>query len=684
LTDNYSPTDEQRLIIRHRHAPAIVVAGAGSGKTHTVVSHVMDLIVEGTDPQDIMMLTFTRKAAEEMRERLAATIGHEKADKVRAGTFHGIGSHELRRHGWQPDPTGNPQNIVRDFDVLGQGEAEDSLDLVRLRLNQEYSKELLKEMDLPSTAKIHEFISLCKNKQLSTRDGLKRLPLARKWKHPQIEPYLETLQARWRNEKLKNRELTYDDVLDAWLDLILRRPGTVANIQAIIVDESQDMNKNQFDIAYALFDAASTSHLMMVGDAAQSIYGWRGADVHQFDKFDDIINGGVRYTLSENFRSTPQILEVANHVLEGCNIKSIAKLRTRNADGPKPVLKGLDTPNEQARYVLDEMAKLPDDETVATIARTSMSLRPIEMQLRKANTPYAVFGGTPFSELNPVRDIMAMLRFAYTTMSEASMLRLLRLFDNIGSQTANEIISVGVPDCLTNNPFASRSGVRAQTAKYATDVLLSVWHRMTHTTWPDTMAHATTIYRWIRVEQKKASIKRRQENLSPEAIRAEIDTFKSETLDPLDHEIIPSLLEFAKMAKSATEFVDMFKLDRPQPSSDEDARISLTTVHSAKGLEYDNVFVVNCTDYDFSEHGSARTPEDAQEEQEEQRRCLYVAVTRAKKRLWCIWPKYDPIKREKCMPSRYLPTDTVAGKKTRHRAPAKAKQDDSLDWYYRM
>ena len=639
-------TDEQRNVVLHRNSPALVVAGAGSGKTQTVTSHVITLLADGIKPENIMMLTFTRKAAEEMRERIKAYVGEDLSNKIIAGTFHSVGVRMLRHFGWEYDRVYNPGLFASNFDVLGKGESADSLDLIRTRFNRTYptrhncTEETLLKMHLPSSDKLEDFFSQCKNRQLSIQEGLQTLSIAKEWTHKETLTYLQELALDWADEKRMTKQMNYDDILEAWQEIATNRPETCKHIQALVIDEAQDMNNVQHDITYAIYSAMPTNHLMLVGDAAQSIYGWRGANVYAFDEFPKTYPNTKIYELSKNFRSYEPILNIANQTLDGCDIKSTTHLSSVRGYGPDVHFREFNTEKHQAKAIFKIIKTTRPDQKVAVIARSSKTFHPIEAELIRENLEYEVCGGKPLSEQTQVRDIMALLRFAYNQMNEASLCRLLKLFNDVGDKTAADILDTDIEKCLTNNQYTNKTGIRADAINYACNTLKMAQRALELTPWPETMTTAIKIYRKILIDAEDAATEKQKHKQSKQKLQERADIFKHEILEHLDEVIAPILIEISKDSTSAQSFADDFKIERPQTLSEENAKITLTTIHSAKGLEWDRVIVANCTDNDFSaKKDSCRNQKEFKNEQEEQRRCLYVAVTRARNELWCFWPR---------------------------------------------
>ena len=677
-------TPEQTAVVNHRGTPALVVAGAGSGKTQTVTSHVASLIQDGIEPESIMMLTFTRKAAEEMRERIKTQVLEEQANKIIAGTFHSIGVRMLRRFGWEIDPQFLPGIYVNDFDVLGKGESADSLDLVRTRFNRTYAttyncdEDIIDDLHLPSSDAIEDFFSQCKNRQMSFEDGLNRLSVARKWKHPETLTYLENLYKVWSEQKIEDKTLNYDDILEAWSYMATNRPETCRHIKALIIDEAQDMNNIQHDIAHAIYSNMQGQHIMLVGDAAQSIYGWRGANVHAFDEFNEVYPNSTQYQLSKNFRSYQPVLDKANNVLIGCNIKSTTKLSSVRGTGPNVTTRSFYTQKDQAKEILRIIRQTPNDSNIAVIARSSQTLHMVEPELIKYNINYEFCGGKPLSEQTPVRDIMAMLRFAYGQMNEASLCRLLKLFDTIGDKIASYILDSDLSTCLEHNYYTNKRGQRADAVNNACKILSLTKTALQASPWPETMETAIKIYRKILVDAEASATKRVFKEKSTQKQHERENAFQQDILTRLDDVIAPILIEIAKDSPSAVSFADDFKIERPQTQAEGEAKVTLTTIHSAKGLEWDRVIVADCTDTSFSaKKDMFQNQKDFNDEQEEQRRCLYVAVTRAKNELWCLWPKQTLGQNSPNKISRYLgkqnsrKTYTPAYRNNRYRSQQK-------------
>ena len=649
-------TDEQKAIALHIDSPALVVAGAGSGKTETVTLHVRALAARGVRPNNIMMMTFTRKAAEEMRERIRDKAGDDVADSIVAGTFHSIGTRMLRSYGWKPAPDQAP---TADFDVLGAGEAADSLDLLKTRFDKRWcehahitEKELGKHVRQTSDA-LASFISKCTNMGLSVREGLDVLEVPEKWDVEYLRDYLPLLETAWRNERRNRHQLTYDDILEAWAERLQTFPQMVEHVQALVIDEAQDMNDSQHEIVRLIYDRMATNHLMLVGDAAQSIYGWRGSDVHAFDEFPENYDDAKVYELSCNFRSYAPVLDMANDVLEGMDVQSTTRLWSKRGRGPKVHNRICSTQMAQASEIARLAKGASEDRRVCILARSSSSFPLIEMRLREQESRYRVCGGTPFAERKDVRDIMALLRFAYDKMNEESLCRLLKLFDNIGNMSAREILASPTDTCLEENALIRKKTQRAVAAKVACDTLRNCRTILRQKPWPEAMDTTIALYRKILVDTEDRACARQMANDRKFDAAKRDASFQEAVLDPLDYQTGPMLRELAALSNTAQGFADDFKLETPTTKEEDQSWVTLSTIHSAKGLEWETVIIADCSDESFSSR--SQDPRWKAEEQEEQRRCLYVAVTRARDDLYVMRPKFAGLRtKQPTHESRYL------------------------------
>lgn len=637
-------TPEQAAVVAHRHGPAVVVAGAGTGKTHTICERVASLIESGTPPEEIMMLTFTNAAADEMCERIAARVGAEKARLICAGTFHAIAARMLRTYGWHhefTDEDGAKQVVTtHDFRILSALDNVDNIALLREQYEDERANIKLADIEFPHAARLAEIISDYENRGVETVEEVMRFAKYQKHRNKTVIAHIKAFMVYYDEYKRANNLMSFDDLISEWTTLVGERPQTCSMVSQVIVDEAQDMNGRQYDLLNAIAENLDPQNVMLVGDSAQSIYGWRGSDVRLFDNFAKDYNAKV-YKLSHNFRSQPDILGVANTVLVGADIaqktrlvagrKDLAAKRLAVTCETRTPLYESDTP----RIVLDEISSKRKAETLAVLARSASELRVIEKELISRSIPYEMHGGQKFNELTCVRDTMSMLQMAFheQSVSAAECARVMKNYDQIGAKTASKIARLGFPGCLRRNGFEKSRSLRAQAVReMCRDISLAKINVMNEP-WPDSVRAASDWYLAMYAKQRKLAIAHDRSRRSSKELEEELKEQLSFSSDSLD-----MLCEIAARESSLSAFCDRMALESPN-ATDEPTQVTLSTIHSAKGLEWDRVILLNVVGEVFPGMPHETESDLVHAEREEQRRCLYVAVTRAREKLVMCAPQ---------------------------------------------
>lgn len=409
--------------------PILVIAGAGSGKTRTLVYRVARLIESGIPPEAILLLTFTRKASEEMLQRVGALIG-ARTGRVTGGTFHSIANMLLRRYG-------RAIGLEPGFTILDRGDSEDVINFLRAQqgLND-------KARRFPRKHTINEIFSKAVNKLLPVEDVILG-------EFPQFTDEIEDLQTLCRAFKSykQNRLLVdYDDLLVRLRELLdqdecVRRRVSEAYRYAL-VDEYQDTNALQGAIVRAL--AYVHDNVMAVGDDAQSIYGFRGATFRNIMDFPTLFPGTRIFKLEENYRSTQPILTLANEVIKPAVEKYAKTLFTRKGDGPQPALVKAGDEHAQSRFVAQRILELREEGVplaeIAVLFRSSFHAFDLEIELARRNVPFVKRGGFKFVETSHVKDILAHLRVVENPKDAVSWNRLLLLLDGVGPKKSRALI----------------------------------------------------------------------------------------------------------------------------------------------------------------------------------------------------------------------------------------------------
>ncbi|HET9531189.1 MAG TPA: ATP-dependent helicase, partial [Blastocatellia bacterium] len=591
--------------------PLLIVAGAGTGKTRTLVYRVARLIETGIRPESVLLLTFTRRAATSMLQR-AAALADQRCQRVSGGTFHSMANSTLRRY---CDLTGVP----RTFTVLDTGDTEDVIDMVRRRMNLS-----TRDRRLPRKNTIAAIFSMAANKLATVKEVLRQ-------SYPQFDydiEDLERLHNAFQQYKRERNLLTYDDLLTRLRDALeesreLRRRLS-DQYQYIMVDEYQDSNRLQAQIVRLL--AETHDNVAVVGDECQAIYSFRGASFKNMLEFPELFPDAQVIKLEENFRSTQPILDLANAIISEAKEGYAKRLYSPVTEGPPPMLVGASDENEQSRFIVQRIQELHEEgvpfSDMAVLFRASSHSFDLELELTRHDIPFRKFGGIKFAESAHIKDVLAFLRILVNPADTISWARALKLLDNIGDVTVQQIF-----DHLGIEQKSFR------TAKAKEGLLKKLKQFPARANYQDQLA------RFARLLQSIAAQK------MPRAQIAAVERFYRPVLQARydDHarrqREIEHLLTIAKRYKTAEELLADVALDPSDTAvAEATARghgyVTLSTVHSAKGLEWDTLFVIWMMDGWFP---SSRAIE-AFEDLEEERRLLYVAATRARKHLYFTYP----------------------------------------------
>src|SRR6266404_5701457 len=420
--------DQQYAAVTAPPGPCLVIAGAGSGKTRALTYRVAFLLEQGIAPDRILLLTFTNKAAREMMRRVADLLGHELAS-LWGGTFHAIGNRVLRQHASQV-------GFQRDFSILDR---EDAKELIKTCVAESGIDEKITR--IPKTEVLAEIFSLAVNMQTSVPDIL----LEQYAHFDQLGGEIEQIQKRYTARKRATNAMDFDDLLVLWLKLLQEqqevREQFQCRFQFILVDEYQDTNKLQSDLIDLL--AARHRNVMVVGDDAQSIYAWRGANYQNILKFPDRYPTAKIYKIETNYRSTPEILSVANAAI-AANVHQFAKqLAPARASGSKPVLVACNDGHEQAAFVAQRVLELREEGTnlkdMAVLYRSHFHALELQLELTRRNIPFSITSGIRFFEQAHIKDATAYLKLVSNPRNELSFKRLAKLLLGIGGKGADRL-----------------------------------------------------------------------------------------------------------------------------------------------------------------------------------------------------------------------------------------------------
>jgi DNA helicase II / ATP-dependent DNA helicase PcrA len=600
----------QRAAACHGNGPLLVLAGAGTGKTNTLAHRVAHLVLEGADPRRILLLTFSRRAALEMTRRAQRIAGEARLPW--SGTFHSIANRLLRRHGARV-------GLGPGFSVLDRGDATDLMDLARHELGFSKTEKRFPRKDTCLAIYSHRV-----NTQGSLRETLdSAFPWCGEW-----QEQLTRLYRTYVERKLEHQALDYDDLLLYWHamledEALAREIG--AGFDHILVDEYQDTNVLQAGILARLRPGGEG--LTVVGDDAQAIYSFRAATVENIRGFAARFCASV-VSLEENYRSTQRILDAANALIG-------KKLRSVKGAGEKPRYVTVADDAAQAGYVvrqvLDNREKSVPLKRQAVLFRSSHHSDVLELELVRRNIPYVKYGGLKFLEAAHVKDLLALLRWADNPKNRLAAFRALQLVPGVGPATAAqaytrfELRGWGSLDQLDASLAALMADLAVAEAPWAGQVArVREWY-------------APHLERLYEQPQVRAGDLEQLERISGQF--ADRPTFLAElALDP----------------PAATGDLS------GDPHRDEDYLV-LSTVHSAKGQEWDCVYLLNVSDGSFPSEFSTGKPDLVEEE----RRLLYVAMTRAKRDLQLVAPLRYYVSQQPRLGDRH-----VYGAKSRFLTPA--------------
>ncbi|WP_421774613.1 ATP-dependent helicase [Gracilimonas sp.] len=608
--EDYSiPYDEllnkQQLdAVFHEKGPALVIAGAGTGKTRTLVHRVARLVESGVKPSNILLLTFTRRAAKEMLNR-ASNILDERCKQVQGGTFHFYCSLLLHRHA---EVIGYPSN----FTIIDTADALEVIQFVRteLKLNK-------KKKRFPNKNTLLNIISTCVNKHLDLRVVLQE-------QYPQFleqEEKIEQVRLAYQEYKEKNFVMDFDDLLIKTRQLLTQhediRIKVASQNQFVMVDEFQDTNKLQAELT-ELFSSVH-GNVMAVGDDAQSIYSFRGADHQNIMDFPVRFEGTKLIKLEENYRSTPQILNVANNLLKQASFKFDKQLYSEIKDGDLPALVQSSSEHDQSRFITQAVLQLREQQIelneMAVLFRNGRDSFDLEVELNRKNIPFVKYGGQKFTEAAHIKDVLAHIRVLVNPMDTIAWNRVLMLLDGIGPKTAQDLFEW---IRLANNPY--RLDLSDTTSQSYIDQLKVLSKLLVELKKND---HSVTKVIELIVDYYRDFCKDRYDDYPKRLKDLEAFIYVSESFTSL-----PKMLE-----ELALDPITATAVDTEQKTKEENPLI-LSTIHSAKGLEWKHVFIIQCLDGIIPSAYSV----EGEEQLDEELRLLYVAATRAKDMLYFSYP----------------------------------------------
>lgn len=617
--------EQQYAAVTAPPGKSLVIAGAGSGKTRTLTYRVAYLLQNGIPPENILLLTFTNKAAREMLERVQSLLPVETR-RIWGGTFHSIGNRLLRLHGERV-------GLRQGFSIMDREDQKDLLETVVGSCGVDQTT-----YRFPKAEVIADIMSLAENMQLSIRDVV---ATKYDWFEPVVEG-IEKVSEAYAEKKIETNNVDFDDLLVLTVKLLEENVDLLERyrrqFQFVLVDEYQDTNALQCQMIDLL--TGEKGNLMVVGDDAQSIYSWRGADVENILRFGERHAGARIFKIETNYRSVPEVLELANESI-GHNSGQFRKTlqSAREAKGMLPGLVRVDSPDAQAAFVAQRILELHDEgvplREMAVIYRAHYHSLNIQLELTNRGIPFVITSGLRFFEQAHVKDVAAFLKFAINPRDEVSFMRMVKLVPGIGSASAGKMWSKWM--AMGERTQTSKALAEGGFAELLMDLgaprkAAKVWEQ---TAWTldellDEKGGAVPPSKMIRSVM---------EGVYEDYMKAKFKNADQRSQD------IEQLSEYSQRFESAEEFLSQLALlsgldtdeapRQPEVEKVEDA-VTLTTVHQAKGLEWHTVFAVWLAEGMFP---NARVVDGGGDEAlEEERRLFYVTLTRAKDELYLLCP----------------------------------------------
>jgi DNA helicase-2/ATP-dependent DNA helicase PcrA len=625
--------EQQLAAVTAPPGPALVIAGAGSGKTRTLTFRVAYLLEQGIPPDRILLLTFTNKAAGEMMRRVSDLLGQELR-ALWGGTFHSIGARILRLHA-------ETLGYRRDFTILDR---EDAKELIKACVLD--AKIDTKGTHFPKLDVLNEIFSLAAN----THKSIENLLEGQFSYFSQFTEKIAGLAKGYAERKRLTNAMDFDDLLALWLKLMQEhehvREHYQKRFQFILVDEYQDTNKLQGDLIDLI--AARHHNVMVVGDDAQSIYAWRGANFANILNFPRRYPGAKVYKIETNYRSTPEILNLANAAIAQ-NVNQFAKeLTPARKSGLKPTLVQCHDAQQQAAFIAQRVMELHEEGTglghIAVLYRSHFHALELQLELTRRQIPFSITSGIRFFEQAHIKDATAYLKFIANPQDEVSFKRLAQLLPGIAAKGADKLwltFRREYAETLKRQPAdTARAGGESANSERRIKHPLAVALQDAVAVVPKKAVANWAQFTATISQLEDESVRKNAAKMLRLVMDAGYDDYLKETYDNYERRLddIQQLAEFALQFGSVEDFLTQLALltnvDSEQDPRDDVERLRLSTIHQAKGLEFDVVFVMMLCEGLFP---SGRASE-AEEGLEEERRLFYVSITRARNELYLSYP----------------------------------------------
>jgi DNA helicase II / ATP-dependent DNA helicase PcrA len=625
--------EQQFAAVTAPPGPSLVLAGAGAGKTRTLIYRVAYLLEQGIPADRLLLLTFTNKAAREMMRRVTDLLGSDLGE-LWGGTFHSIGHRMLRRHA---ELLGYRNN----FTILDR---EDARDLVKSCLAAaNFNTESVR---FPKPEVLVEVFSFA----LNTRASIPEVIATQYDYFRELTPQIEKLASLYQTRKRETNVMDFDDLLALWLKALQEheavRERYQRKFQFVLVDEYQDTNKIQAEIIDLL--AERHKNVMVVGDDSQSIYSWRGANFKNILEFPKRYANAKIYKIEMNYRSTPEILAVANAAISA-NLQQFQKqLAPARPSGMKPTLVPAYNANQQAAFVAQRVLELREEgvelNQMAVLYRSHFHALELQLELTRRNIPFSITSGMRFFEQAHLKDVAAYLKLVVNPLDEMSFKRIAQLLPGIGGKGAEKLWQE-FSSRIKSRPEGQKSPVAT-----ALQACAALAPKKAEKAWAN---FAITV---SQLESEKRADKMLRIVLDAgydDYLKQNYQNYKTRLED------IEQLANFSAQFPTVEDFLTQLSLltnleaEEDRPANRDTEQMRLSTIHQAKGLEFEVVFVIMLCDGLFPSHRSLEIP-DAEEEE---RRLFYVAITRARNELYLTYPYIRTLQGyEEAMqqPSRFL------------------------------
>ncbi len=601
---------EQLKVVYEGDGPCLVLSGPGSGKTRTLVYRAAYLLEKGVLPSQILLLTFTKKAAKEMLSRiysLSSFVGKE----ICGGTFHHAGNLFLRKYAEEI-------GYLTNFIILDE---EDSRGIIKEILKEE------RKVELPKPSVVQKIISLSLNSKKPIKEVIEKYFF---YFSEEVAEEIAGISKIYKERKKKHNLMDFDDLLLNWNEILLIKKirEEISNkFLYILIDEYQDTNILQDEIIKKMSE--KHKNVLAVGDDSQSIYSFRAADINNIINFSKSYSKAKIFKLETNYRSTPEILHVANSVIRNNQKKLEKELHSVKKTGPSPTIIPFSNSLDQAKYIANYLKGQRDLLKTAVLFRAHYQAVELEIELAKKKIPYVLRGGTRFFEQYHVKDVIAFLRIYLNFFDESSWKRILLRQEGIGDinskKTITKVFQLENLEQLLNNRKKILDSFSSQNVRRGISVVIDLLEKGNDSTVPGkincflkSFYHHYLDFSFENSRERKNDLKR--------------------------------LLEISSRYENLEEMIADFSLSEDFQKEEKNKNVVvLSTIHQAKGLEWENVFVISLKEGSFPH---SKSLED--DLLEEERRLFYVAVTRCKENLFLTYPLYDFREKEITKPSRFL------------------------------